>query len=122
MSTNPRTKKSPSPRERRVFGAKEKCEAVLAVWSERRTPTEVCRGLGIPWQQLNGWQKVAMEALIKGLEPRQGQEPRPSLSPRVQTLLGKTDSRVSRPSKLEKRLETIQQGSPKAPPPPSENK
>lgn len=122
MSTNPKTKKPPAPRQRRVFGAKEKCEAVLAVWSERRTPTEVCRELGIPWQQLNAWQKVAMEALMKGLEPRQGQEPRPALSPRVQTLLGKTEGRFSRPSKLEKRLETIQQGSPKAPTPPSESK
>ena len=122
MSTNAKTKKSPAPRERRVFGAKEKCEAVLAVWSERRTPTEVCRQLGIPWQQLNAWQKVAMEALIKGLEPRQGQEPKPSLSPRVEKLLGKTDRRVSRPSNLGKRLETIQQASPKVPSEPSESR
>lgn len=121
MSTNAK-KKSPAPRQRRVFGAKEKCEAVLAVWSERRTPTEVCRELGIPWQQLNAWQKVAMEALLKGLEPRQGQEPKPALSPRVQTLMGKIDRRFHRPSKLEKRLETIQQTGPKAPPPPSESK
>lgn len=70
MSTNPNRKKTTSPRPRRIFPAKVKCEAVLAVWAERRTPSEICRDLGIPWQQLQSWQSQAMAAMMASLEPR----------------------------------------------------
>ena len=52
MSTNAKAKTTGSAKERRAFPARVKCEAVLSVWAERRRPLEVCRELGIPWQQL----------------------------------------------------------------------
>ncbi len=115
MSTNPKSKRATAPRERRVFPTKVKCEAVLAVWAERRRPTEICRELGIPWQQLNVWQQRCMSAMMSALEPPQTAEAKPALSPRLARLLETTQSRTKRSSKLEKRLETIQKTGPTPP-------
>lgn len=107
MST--KAKKRVGRPERRVFPAKIKCEAVLSVWAERRKPSEVCGELGIPWQQLQSWQRQALEAMMERLRPRQEAEQRgPALGARVEKLLAKTERRVNRQNKLEKRLETIQ--------------
>jgi transposase-like protein len=107
MSTNP--KKTTRSRERREFPAKVKCEAVLAVWAERRKPTEICREMGIPWQQLQNWQNQALEAMMARLQPREDQQQRqPALGSRLKNLLEKTDRRVGEKNKLQKRLERIQ--------------
>jgi transposase-like protein len=50
--------------------AEEKCRAVLSVWTERRTPGEVCRELGVAWTVLNQWQERAMEGMLLALQPR----------------------------------------------------
>lgn len=71
------------------YGAMEKCQAVLSVWTERRRPAEVCRELSIPWVLLSHWQKRAMEGMLQALEPRVSLEKGPALSPRLQTLLSK---------------------------------
>ena len=114
MSTNTRTKNSSPAKERRVFAAKVKCEAILAVWSERRSPSEICRELKVPWQQLNSWQKAAMKGMMEALQPRQSLEQSrgPSLSPRLEKLLCRAEQRVKRQSKLGQRLESIQQSGP----------
>lgn len=70
-------------------GAMEKCRAVLAVWTERRKPAEICREMQIPWMVLSQWQKRAMEGMLQALEPRVRLDKGPALSPRLQTLLDK---------------------------------
>jgi hypothetical protein len=70
-------------------GAMEKCRAVLAVWTERRKPAEICREMQIPWMVLAQWQKRAMEGMLQALEPRARLDKGPALSPRLQTLLDK---------------------------------
>lgn len=70
-------------------GAMEKCRAVLAVWTERRKPAEICREMQIPWMVLAQWQKRAIEGMLQALEPRVRLDKGPALSPRLQTLLDK---------------------------------
>ena len=108
MSTNEIKKKT--PREKRTFPAKEKCEAVLSVWSERRKSSEVCRELGLTWQQFENWQKAAMKGMLQALEPRRGaKRDRPApLGPRLEKLLEKTQQQARCRSRLETRLEAIE--------------
>ena len=56
--------------ERKSHTAEEKCRAVLSVWTERRTPAEVCREVGVAWTVLNQWQGRAMEGMLLALRPR----------------------------------------------------
>ena len=70
-------------------GAMEKCRAVLAVWTERQKPAEVCREMQIPWMVLAQWQKRAMEGMLQALEPRVRLDKGPALSPRLLALLEK---------------------------------
>src|SRR5512137_2356639 len=44
--------------------AKEKCRAVLSVWTERRKQGEVCRELEITRTVLSQWQERAMEGML----------------------------------------------------------
>jgi len=110
MSTNTTQKKNAAKKPRRVFAAREKCEAVLAVWSERRKPAEVCREMDIPWQMLNNWQDAAMKGMMRALEPRRMPDGQrlPLLSPRVEKLLEKADVVVTRRNRAESRLASIQ--------------
>ena len=111
MSANNTTQKKKTPRARRSFPAKIKCEAVLSVWSERRKPAEVCRELQIPWQQLTNWQDTAMKGMLTALDPKRSPDGQclAPVSPRVEKLLEKADSIVTRRSRAEARLATIQQ-------------
>ena len=95
---------------RRTFTGREKSEAVLAIWSERRKPSEVCRQLGINYPMLLGWQRQGLEAMMRALEPRtkKEQERGPALGPKLEKLLERTSQRVGKFSKLEQRLEKIQ--------------
>ena len=78
-------------RERTMRSAREKGQAVLAVWTGRRRPSEICRELSIPANLLQQWQERAMEGLLGALEPRtRRQEDRgPLLDPRMEKLLGR---------------------------------
>lgn len=69
------------------YGAMEKCQAVLSIWTERRRPAEICRELSIPWMVLSHWQKRAMEGMLQALEPRVSLDKGPALSPRLQAML-----------------------------------
>ena len=113
MSKTTRTTKAVrgEKKERRFLSAREKMEAVLSVWSERRKPTEVCKELGVQWTSLSHWQDRAMAAMMEALEPRTRKEEDrgPALSPRMEKLLARTEKRTARLSKFEKRLERIQQ-------------
>lgn len=107
MSTNP---KNEAKKTKRVFTAREKCEAVLSIWSERRKPAEVCRELDIPWQLLENWQTTAMKGMMSALDSRRTPDgQRPALvSPRMEKLLVKADAVVNRRSRAEARLASIQ--------------
>src|SRR5512144_2619964 len=89
--TMEKTEKIKPERKRQTInhGAMEKCQAVLAVWTERRKPAEICREMQIPWMVLEQWQKRAMEGMLQALEPRVRLDKGPALSPRLQTLLDK---------------------------------
>jgi hypothetical protein len=77
---------------KRKYNGLEQCRAVLAVWSERQSATELCRRLQISSGLLSLWQERAMEGLLAALEPREGREngeKRPSLSTSLKRLLEK---------------------------------
>ena len=79
---------------RRRFTASEKAHAVLALWTERSSGSEVCKELGTTWNMLNLWQEQAMEGMVQALEPKRsapcGNTP---LNPRLQGLLERKAAR-----------------------------
>lgn len=94
------------------YGAMEKCQAVLSIWTEKRRPAEICRELQIPWMVLSHWQKRAMEGMLQALEPRVRLEKGPALSPRLQAMLQKkrmTLLRATAQGRLEKTLSKAQE-------------
>jgi transposase-like protein len=104
--------KSKSKKTRRRFSAIEKSKAVLAVWNERRTVTEMCEELSLSSGQFSKWQNLAMEGMLSALESRRDQEKPPPLNSRLERLLEKKVSERNhtgpKPSRLEQRLENIQ--------------
>ena len=61
-----RKKRTPTP----SYSAPDKVQAVLAVWTERCKPADVCRQLSINWITFNHWQRRAMEGMLQALENR----------------------------------------------------
>lgn len=92
-----------------THGAMEKCRAVLAVWTERRKPAEICREMQIPWMVLEQWQKRAMEGMLQALEPRVSLDKGPALSPRLQAMLEKKRLTLPAQNRLEKTLSRAQE-------------
>jgi transposase-like protein len=52
------------------YGAAEKCRAVLAVWTERRKASVLCRELGVSAPLFSQWQDRALSGILEALEPR----------------------------------------------------
>jgi hypothetical protein len=79
-------------RQSKVYSAKEKCRAVLAVWSGRRTPSSLCKEMSINWGALNGWEKSGLEGILLALDPGWKRENRDgiALGKRIEDLLSKT--------------------------------
>ena len=94
---------------RRVSGhtAKEKCRAVLSVWTERRKPGEVCRELGVAWTVLNQWQERAIEGMLVALQPRAAVDKAVALNSRLGVLLERK-SKGGTMKELERRLARLQ--------------
>lgn len=67
----------------------DKCRAVLAVWTERKQASALCRELGINPSVLSQWQDRALSGMLDSLEPRGVQEGTggPALPPQVKRLL-----------------------------------
>jgi len=111
---SPTTKKRPRQRTLRQWTAREKAEAVLALWTERRKPSEICKELEIGWTTLDNWQSRALEAMLEVLEPRERKEEKsPAMTTRLQQLLQKKarkPSEAAASGRLEKRLDALQQG------------
>lgn len=89
--------------------AQQKVQAVLAVWTERCKPAEVCRQLGINWVTFHQWQKRAMTGMLQALESRTNLARGEVLNPRLQALLRPP---ATTPGKLQQRLEQVQEKAP----------
>lgn len=97
-----RKKRTPAPQ----INAPDKVQAVLAVWTERCKPAEVCRQLNINWVTFNQWQSRAMEGMLQALENRVNLTKGEALSPRLQALLQHRQRSVTA-DKLTQRLRQI---------------
>jgi transposase-like protein len=92
-------------RTRRIFEPQQKITAVLSIWTERRTTAQVCQEMEISPALLGQWQNLAIEAMLKALDPTK-KDPLPPLNQRLSRLIEK---KLAEPgSRLEKRLATIQ--------------
>ena len=80
-------KKVKTVRRNRLTAA-DKCRAVLALWTQRSSGTELCRELGTTWNMLSLWQELAMEGMLQALEPKRSVPGlNAPLNPRLQSLL-----------------------------------
>lgn len=52
------------------YGVTEKCRAVLAVWTERKQASVLCREMGMSASLLSQWQNRALAGVLQALEPR----------------------------------------------------
>ena len=94
-------------RTRRVFEPHQKITAVLSIWTERRTTSQVCQELSISPTLLGQWQNLAIEGMLKALDPKK-KDPLPPLNHRLSRLIEK---KLAGPNgRLEKRLQKLQQG------------
>jgi len=59
-----------STTEQDRYGAVEKCRAVLAVWTERKKASGLCRELGVSASLFSQWQERALSGILEALEPR----------------------------------------------------
>ena len=96
--------------------APDKVQAVLAVWTERCKPAEVCRQLNINWITFNHWQRRAMEGMLQALEPRVNLANGAALSPRIRALMDKRQQQIGK-EKLTRRLAELQEVAPEGKPP-----
>ena len=98
-----RRKRTPSP----TYNAEQKAQAVLAVWTEKARPAEICRQLSINWVTFNQWQDRAMEGMLQALESRLNLASGEALSPRLQQLLNRRQHAAAT-ARLSERLEKVQ--------------
>jgi len=82
-----------TPRRRRIrtYSAKEKSQAVLSLWSGRRSAAALMKTMDVPWAVLNHWEKRALTGMLSALDPT-WQQPAQSnaLPPRVERLIQQT--------------------------------
>ena len=57
-------------RTRRVFDPKEKITAVLSIWTEQKTLSQLCKEMKVSWALLDRWQNQAMEGMLSALSPK----------------------------------------------------
>ena len=50
--------------------AQEKCKAVLSVWTEKTSVSAVCRRYSVRPPQVERWELLALEGMLKALEAR----------------------------------------------------
>jgi transposase-like protein len=94
---------------RRSFDPQEKVMAVLSVWTERRTITQMCKQMSISSALLSQWQNLAMEAMVAALSPKRP-EKQAALNARLTRLIAKNLPDPT--AKLEKRLKAVQKANP----------
>jgi len=80
---------------------------VLSIWSERRTSAQLCQEMDISAALLGQWQNLAIEGMLRALDPKK-KDPLPPINQRLSRLI---ERKLSGPTgKLEKRLRAIQRG------------
>ena len=94
-----------SKQARRVFDPQQKITAVLSIWSERRTNAQLCQEMDISPALLGQWQNLAIEGMLRALDPKQ-KDPLPPINQRLSRLIEK--KLAGSTGKLEKRLRAIQ--------------
>jgi transposase-like protein len=90
---------------RRSFEPQQKITAVLSIWSERRTTAQLCQEMDISPGLLGQWQNLAIEGMLRALDPKQ-KDPLPPINHRLSRLIEK--KLAGSKGKLEKRLRAIQ--------------
>lgn len=95
-------------RVRRKFTVEEKLKAVLLVWTECRSGSEICKEMKLNWTLLDRWQNQAMEGMLAALEPKTKEQSPPLNSRLTKLLTKKLSARSSGFVKLEDRLQTVQ--------------
>jgi transposase-like protein len=73
---------------RRVFDPQQKITAVLSIWSERRTSAQICQEMDISAALLGQWQNLAIEGMLRALDPKQ-KDPLPPINHRLSRLIEK---------------------------------
>ena len=99
-------------KERTLYPASQRAQAVLSIWTERRRPTEVCRELGITTALLSEWQDRAMRGMLAALQPRRcaSTERGPALTSKLERLLQRqAQASETKLLKLDQRLAKLQQ-------------
>lgn len=109
-STTPLAPKKRAKRRQpsRHYTAQEKARAVLAIWTEKMSQSDIAREMEITYMTLQSWQKRAMEAMLQALENHGRLEDPASLSPRLRKLMDQQSTLPRR--KLDQRLRDIQKG------------
>ena len=92
-------------RTRRIFDPEQKITAVLSIWTERRTSAQICQELDISPNLLGQWQNLAIEGMLKSLDPSK-KDPLPPLNNRLSRLIAKKLNGSEK--KLQARLKAIQ--------------
>ena len=108
VATSEKTERKKRTHQQINLSAQDKVQAVLAVWTERCKPAEVCRQLSINYITFQQWQQRAMEGMLQALESRVNLAAGQVLSPRLQALITKRRM-ASGSSKLEARLAKLAQ-------------
>ena len=85
----------------------DKAQAVLAVWTDRCKPAEVCRQLQVNWMTFHQWQRRAMEGMLQALETRVNLSQGEALNPRLRALLQKHQQQTTL-HRLHNRLDQVQ--------------
>jgi|WetSurMetagenome_2_1015567.scaffolds.fasta_scaffold35135_4 transposase-like protein len=102
------TQENKAPKkELKVYNAHQRAQAVLAVWTERRRPAEVCRQMGINSALLGQWQERAMAGMLEALQPRCREERAlgPALTGKLERLLARQSVALEgKQARLQKRL------------------
>lgn len=97
-SVVPPPEPKPSPRRAsRNLSPEEKCKAVLALWSGAQSANALCRELAVQRPQLERWEQLALEGMLKQLEnPRQaGEAPKAKLPKHLERLLERQLSKLA---------------------------
>jgi len=92
-------------RTRRIFDPEQKITAVLSIWTERRTSAQICQELDISPNLLGQWQNLAIEGMLKSLDPTK-KDPLPPLNNRLSRLIAKKLNGSEK--KFQARLKAIQ--------------
>ena len=78
-------------RRTRMFSGKEKSQAVLSLWSGRRSASSLMKTMDVPWAVLNSWEKRALNGMLTALDPTWQKPAQTSALPsRVERLIMQT--------------------------------